>query len=269
MGIQALLSDPIAYLKSILLILPAILPALILHECAHGYVAYRLGDPTAKMMGRLSLNPLKHLDPVGTLCMVFIGLGWAKPVPINPRYFRHPRRDDLLVSLAGITANLIMFLIGCVAMLIFVIVGLKAVPADMWYRSGEYLVQLDDTLYRVALSDVALYPAAMSEYLITPYLGGAWGVVYEIVANFVYINLGLAIFNLLPVPPLDGYHVFNDLLLKKSLYASPRAARIGQGVLLVLVWTGALSRVLGVVEDGVMNGVGRVFLLFFRLLKLG
>ena len=75
--------------------------------------------------------------------------------------------------------------------------------------------------------------------------------VYEIVANFVYINLGLAIFNLLPVPPLDGYHVFNDLLLKKSLYASPRAARIGQGVLLVLVWTGALSRVLGVVEDGV------------------
>ena len=128
---------------------------------------------------------------------------------------------------------------------------------------------MDKTLYRVALSDVALYPAAMSEYLITPYLGGAWGVVYEIVANFVYINLGLAIFNLLPVPPLDGYHVFNDLLLKKSLYASPRAARIGQGVLLVLVWTGALSRVLGVVEDGVMNGVGRVFLLFFRLLKLG
>ena len=116
---------------------------------------------------------------------------------------------------------------------------------------------------------MALYPAAMSEYLITPYLGGAWGVIYEIVANFVYINLGLAIFNLLPVPPLDGYHVFNDLLLKKSLYASPRAARIGQGVLLVLVWTGALSRVLGVIEDGVMNGVGRVFLLFFRLMNLG
>ena len=175
MGIQALLSDPIAYIKSVLLILPAVLPALILHECAHGYVAYRLGDPTAKMMGRLSLNPLRHLDPVGTLCMIFIGLGWAKPVPINPGYFRHPRRDDLLVSLAGITANLIMFLTGCVAMLIFVIVGLKAVPADMWYRSGEYLVQMDKTLYRVALSDVALYPAAMSEYLISPYLGSAWG----------------------------------------------------------------------------------------------
>ena len=269
MGIQALLSDPIAYLKSILLILPAVLPALVLHECAHGYVAYRLGDPTAKAMGRLSLNPLKHLDPLGTLCMVFIGLGWAKPVPIDPRYFRHPRRDDLLVSLAGIAANLLMFLGGCIVMLVFVTVGLKAVPEDMWYRSGEYLVQLDDTLYRVALSDVALYPTAMSEYLITPYLGSVWGVVYEIVANFVCINLGLAIFNLLPVPPLDGYHVFNDLLLKKSLYASPRAARIGQGILLVLVWTGALSKVLGVIEDSVMSGVGRVFMFFFQLLNIG
>ena len=116
MGITELLNDPIQYIFSLLPLIPAILPALILHEVAHGYMAYRLGDPTAKLMGRLSLNPLKHLDPLGTLSMFLIGLGWAKPVPVDPRFFRHPRRDDFLVSIAGITANLIMFLIGCVLM---------------------------------------------------------------------------------------------------------------------------------------------------------
>ncbi len=268
MGIQALLSDPVAYIKSILLILPAVLPALILHECAHGYAAYRLGDPTAKLLGRLSLNPLRHLDPLGTLCMVFIGLGWAKPVPINPGNFRHPRRDDLIVSVAGIVANLIMFLLGCAALLIILLIGLKAVPQAMWYTADEFLVELSGTLYRVSLSDVALYPSIMSHYLITPYLGRVAGVFYEIIANFVYINLGLALFNLLPVPPLDGYHVFNDLLLKKSLYATKRAAQIGQGILLLLVWTGALSKVLGLAEDAVMSLVGRAFMLVFRLASL-
>lgn len=265
MDIQALLSDPVSYIKSILLILPAVLPALILHECAHGYAAYRLGDPTAKLMGRLSLNPLKHLDPLGTLCMVFIGLGWAKPVPVNPRYFRHPRRDDLIVSLSGIAANIAMFLIGCLAMMAMLLFGLRAVPQDMWY-AGDFLVAIDNTLYRVSLSDAALYAMSMGEYLITPYLGRAMGIVYEIIVNFTAINLGLALFNLLPVPPLDGSHVLNDLLLKRPLFASRRTALMGQGVLLLLVWTGALSKVLNIAMSAIMSGIGHGYLVLFRFI---
>ncbi|MBO4299759.1 MAG: site-2 protease family protein [Clostridia bacterium] len=264
MGIQALLSDPLSYLKDILYILPAILPALVLHECAHGWVAFRLGDPTAKMMGRLTLNPLKHLDPVGTLCMVFLGLGWARPVPVNPRYFRNLRRDDLLVSLAGITANLIMFFIGCLLVLFFLIAGLRAIPEDMLYGSGEYLAEVEGALYRVGFADVAAYPLSMKDYLIAPYLGGVWGVVYEIAVNFTLVNLALAIFNLIPIPPLDGYHVLNDIILKRPLFASPQVARIGQGAMLLLLWTGYLGKALSAVENWVIGGVGAGFAGVFR-----
>ncbi len=263
MGIQALLSDPLGYLKNILMLLPAVLPALVLHECAHGWVAYRLGDPTAKMLGRLSLNPLKHLDPLGTLSMVFLGLGWAKPVPVNPRYFRNLRRDDQLVSIAGITANLIMFLVGCLLIMAMLIFGLRAIPDAMRYGSGQYLVKADGALWRVAFSDVASYPMSMREYLIEPYLGTTLGILYEMLVNFAMVNLGLAIFNLLPIPPLDGYHVFNDIVLRGSLFASPEVTRIGQMVMLALLWTGVLSRILGTVETWVLGGVGQAFAAMF------
>ena len=268
MGIQALLSDPLSYIRQILLMLPAILPALVLHECAHGWVAYKLGDPTAKMLGRLSLNPLKHLDPVGTLSLVFLGLGWARPVPVNPRYFKNLRRDDLMVSLAGITANLIMFLMGCLMVLAFLAAGLRAVPQDMLYGTSGYLVRLDDGLYSIAFSDVAAYPLSMSEVLIAPYLGTVWGLIYEIVVNFTLINLGLAIFNLIPIPPLDGYHVLNDVILRRPLFASRQAAYMGQGVMLVLLWTGVLGKGLSAVEDFILGGVGAVFAGIFRLAGL-
>ena len=114
--ISQLRSDPVAALASMLISIPAILIALTLHEIAHGYVAKRCGDPTAEMLGRLSLNPLHHLDPIGTLCMLIFGFGWAKPVPINPRNFKNYRRDDLLVSLAGITVNLLLFFFATLLM---------------------------------------------------------------------------------------------------------------------------------------------------------
>ena len=264
MGIQALLSDPLGYLRNVLLMLPAIIPALVLHECAHGWVAYKLGDPTAKMMGRLTLNPLKHLDPIGTLSLVFLGLGWARPVPVNPRYFKNLRRDDLMVSLAGITANLIMFLIGCLMVLAFLIAGIRAVPNDMLYGASEYLVEMSDGMYRVAFAEVAAYPLSMGEWLIEPYLGGVWGVLYEMAVNFTLINLGLAIFNLIPIPPLDGYHVLNDVILKRPLFASLQAARIGQGIMILLLWTGALGKVLSTVENWIIGGVGSAFGGVFR-----
>ena len=82
--------------------------ALTVHEYSHGYAAYRMGDPTAKSLGRLTLNPLKHLDPIGALCMIFFRFGWAKPVPINPRYFKNPKRGFAIVALSGPVANLIL-----------------------------------------------------------------------------------------------------------------------------------------------------------------
>ena len=228
MGIQALFTDPIQYLRDLLITLPAILPALILHECAHGWVAYKLGDPTAKMMGRLSLDPRKHLDPIGTVSMVLIGLGWARPVPVNPRYFKHPRRDDFLVSIAGITANLIMFLLGILAYM---------------------------------LLQVAAYHGMDQS-------AGLWDTLYEIIIRFFYINLGLAVFNLIPIPPLDGYHVLNDLILGRRLFASAQAAQIGRLAMFALLLSGVLGEALSKVEtwivDGVLNGV----IALFRLIGL-
>ena len=94
---EELTNDPSGTLITLAYVAVCILFSLILHECAHGWVAYKCGDPTAKMLGRLTLNPAKHLDPFGTICMVFLHVGWAKPVPVNPRNFRHFRRDYILV----------------------------------------------------------------------------------------------------------------------------------------------------------------------------
>lgn len=220
MGITELFSDPLTYLKSILLMLPAILPALVLHEYAHAWVANRLGDPTPRMLGRLTLNPINHIDPIGLGCLVLIGLGWAKPVPINPRYYKHPRRDDLLVSLAGITMNLILFVIGCLLLVVMIVLNAYGhISIDIYHARG------------------AMY------YL------------YQIVVNFAWLNLSLAVFNLLPIPPLDGYHVLNDLVLKKSLFASGQAVRIGQGIMLLLLVTGVLNQPLYAAKSWLFNGL--------------
>ena len=99
------------FLISTLLSLPIVFLALSVHETAHGYVAYKLGDPTARNLGRLTLNPIKHIDPIGFICMVLCGYGWAKPVPVNTRYFKKPKRDMALTGLAGPLSNLILAII--------------------------------------------------------------------------------------------------------------------------------------------------------------
>ena len=104
MLLYQLLKDPI----QLILVLPCILVSLTFHEWAHGYAAYKCGDMTAKMYGRLSLNPLAHLDPVGSVCMLLFGFGWAKPVPVNTRNFRHPKRDFAIVAAAGPLMNLLL-----------------------------------------------------------------------------------------------------------------------------------------------------------------
>ena len=115
-------------LIEILLAIPAALIALCVHEYAHGYVAYRLGDPTARSLGRLSLNPLRHLDPIGTLFMLIFHFGWAKPVPINPRYFKDPRKGMALTAAAGPISNILLAF--CFALLFKLSFDLMIEPAE-------------------------------------------------------------------------------------------------------------------------------------------
>lgn len=268
-----LLADPRATLLFFLLALPGRMLAISAHEAAHGWMAERCGDPTARMLGRVTLNPLKHLDPVGLFCMLVFGIGWAKPVPVNPRNFRgNYRKCDLLVSIAGVTMNLIMFLLGCIAMYIFIAAALAAVPYEMFYTGASEVVRtvyegvpaLISGEYWIGMSDLMGYGVSLSDFLIVPVFGRTVGYVYEMLAYFVTTNLVLAVFNLIPLPPLDGYHVLNDLVLKGKLYASGKAAQIGQAVLYIGLFSGVLTDVLGKVYGFVLDGVGQIATMVFR-----
>jgi len=213
----SLLENPLEFLRSLAYTLPVIFVSLTFHEWGHAYMAYRLGDPTAKNMGRLMLNPIRHIDPIGLLCMIFLRVGWAKPVPIDPRYFKNPRRDDFLVSIAGVTMNFILFLISSIVLL----------SLQVFATPAAYVV--------------------------------------EVLSLFVFINAALMIFNLLPIPPLDGYHVLNDLILKRPLFANVQAARIGMVALLVLVWSGVIGKVLTVCVSGMFNGMAWLYFQVFSM----
>ena len=241
--LQSLLENPMEYLTQLVLRLPAVLIAICMHESAHGWVANRCGDPTARLMGRITLNPVKHFDPVGMLCLVFFGVGWAKPVPINPLHFRNYRKDDLKVSLAGVTMNLILALVFLIpAYAVFI-------RAFSPFREIYYLPD----------GDLAWLQNALVDYRpISEMWGSVPAGLYEVLANVVLVNLSLAIFNLIPLPPLDGYHVLNDLVLKRPLFASPRAAMAGQGILILLMVTDILPWFLGWALSGVLSGVGHV-----------
>ena len=270
--IQELFSDPKGVLLVLLLALPGRLLAIAAHESAHGWVADRCGDPTARLMGRITLNPLKHFDLVGTLCMVLFGFGWAKPVPVNPLNFRHYRKDDLKVSLAGATMNLTLFFGGCIVMYGMLWLALKQLPYQSSLRSTGALFRttvdgvpaLCDAQYWYDVADCLRYPWGLWDVLIAPVFGQTVGYLYQMLYYFVSVNLVLAVFNLIPIPPLDGYHVLNDLVLKRPLFADRKAQGIGMAVMLVAVYTGVLSKALNVVYDFVLSGVGGAMMSLFR-----
>ena len=174
--------------------IPAILFSLSFHEMAHAYVSYKLGDPTAKNMGRLTLNPLKHLDPLGTLMLIIsiysgFGFGWAKPVPIDPSYYKNYKRGTVLVSLAGPVSNLILAFIFSIPM---AVIGMReGVRADDLYNSAY-----------------GIFGQGLSAEII----------IFNFSRFFYMINIGLAIFNILPVPPLDGSKILTAVLPARQYF---------------------------------------------------
>lgn len=187
-------------------------PALVcitLHEISHGLVAYGLGDPTAKNAGRLTLNPIKHLDIFGFLMLVVAHVGWAKPVPVDMRYFKHPKRGMALTALAGPVSN---FLITAVVMLLF---GF-------------------------------LYPFASAK-------GKAHGLGMELLYLTGYLSLGLGLFNLLPIPPLDGSKVLFSLLPDSVYWKLMRYERYGMILLIALAYFGVTGSFLSNIIDTVFD----------------
>lgn len=190
-----------ASIRDIALLVPGFLLAITIHEYAHGYMAYRLGDPTAKLAGRLTFNPISHLDPFGTLAIVLAGIGWAKPVPVDPRYLKSPRRDMLWISLGGPAANMI----GAVALaLLFHL---------MIFSFGGAVIRMSPILFPFAL----------------------------ILIRAVEINIMLAIFNLVPIPPLDGAGILAGLLPRYLAYQFEKLQPYGFILLLILLLSGALG----------------------------
>lgn len=185
-----------------ILVVPVLL-AITFHELAHGWVADRLGDPTPRVMGRLSLNPLKHLDLVGTLVFFFTRMiGWAKPVPINPYNFRNPRKDMMWVALAGPFTNLVLAALSAIAYK-----ALRDIPLTAGSMGGLQLIHPILLMARVS----------------------------------VIINVGLAIFNVIPVPPLDGSRVVTGLLPPRLAHAYSRIEPYGFVILILLIFTGVVD----------------------------
>jgi Zn-dependent protease len=197
--------------------IPVFLLALTIHEVAHGWVADRLGDPTARLQGRLTLNPLAHLDPIGALAFVLIGFGWAKPVPVGVRGLRNPRRDMMLVALAGPISNL---LLAVGAAFVY-----RMVPWNAFGREWAWLI----------------IPAL------------------HLLQAGVWVNVMLAVFNLLPIPPLDGSRVMSGLLPLRQAIAYDRLEPYGFLIIFVLFFSGVMDPVFGVAIRSVTTALFRMW----------
>ena len=249
--INDLTTNPSATLITLAYVAFCILFSLILHECAHGWVALKCGDPTAKMLGRLTLNPLKHLDPIGTICMLFLHVGWAKPVPINPRNFRRFRRDYILVSLAGIITNLLLFLLSLIISAL--LCKFMYDPELLEYAREKGLQNNLLDIYHMIFPN-AVYGGVFD--IVSPNVraGCEWMLyVQRLFLMLAQMNLGLAIFNLIPVPPLDGYRFLDMFVFKGRLAMERSTMNIIQIAFLVICMSGLLSNFLGTVNGAVFG----------------
>lgn len=250
--IQTLFSNPALFFRLTLYRVPALLLTLCCHEWAHAYVANRCGDPTARVLGRMTLDPRRHLDPIGTILMITAGFGWAKPVPVNPNNYRNRIADDVKVSLAGIVTNLLLFLLFTA-----LTVSLNSFlwQPDFIRQNGgsSAFLQLFGYNYLLVYPDV--FTSDMMRH--------AWlAPVMAFITIAAQMNLMVAIFNLLPIPPLDGYHVVNDLLLRGRLNITPQMAQIGMMAIMLLSFTtDILSEAISFVATHVHSGVLSLFLI--------
>ncbi len=206
------------WLMHIAIVLPGVIIGLSFHEFAHAAMANALGDPTAKNQGRLTVNPMAHFDPFGFLALIFLGFGWGVPVPVNPYNLKKQRRDDILISIAGVCMN---FAIAVIFAAIYLIM----------FKRGFY-PSLD---------------------------AGMGGVLSLLVISIMQINLVLLVFNLFPIPPLDGYHVVAQIFKFSN---TPFAAKIEEHGFLILI----LLLILGVVDLILSPAVGALTGAIFSVL---
>ena len=181
-------------MEVLVILLPILIFSLCFHEFSHGYIAYKLGDHTAARNGRLTLNPLAHLDPIGSLMILFVGFGWAKPVPVNPVNFSNPRVDMMKVAFAGPASNLILAFTGGLIMRFFNFVG---------FMQSEMFIQ---TLYL-----------------------------------FIFINISLAVFNMIPVAPLDGSQIFGNMISKNNPELAWKLQMYGPKILMGIILIGMVT----------------------------
>ncbi len=207
------------FIYQLIYTLPAVLIAISMHEFAHGYVSYKLGDPTPEQSGRLTLNPLAHLDPLGALALLVFKFGWAKPVGVNPYYYKNKKKGMVMVSLAGPIMNFTL------AFLSIAIMGI------ILKTTGGYV------------GNFVFYIFNFLNYL------------------FI-INIGLGVFNLIPVPPLDGSKVLGAVLPTDKYFKYMKYEKYGMGILLALLYFNVLSlplnAVLGSISNIMWNVVGFV-----------
>ncbi len=188
---------------SVIVIIFLILP---LHEYAHGYVAYKLGDYTAKLNGRLTLDPIASIDPIGALGILLFGFGWAKPVPVNPSNFKNPKRDMALTALAGPVANLLAAIVGALILnVIYLFNGVIPLQVLLWIKM-------------------------FFQY-------------------YIMINIGLAVFNLIPLPPLDGSRILAAFIPDNIVYKYYQNQNIIMIIVFVLLFTGILSVPLSYIQS--------------------
>ena len=182
------------HIDILIILLPTLVFSLCCHEFSHGYIAYKLGDQTAARSGRLTLNPLHHLDPVGSLMILLVGFGWAKPVPVNPVNFKNPRFDMIKVAFAGPASNLILALFG----------GILFRITNVIYISNN-------------------------------------SIIIQVLYYFMVINIALAVFNMLPIAPLDGSQIFGSIISKYNPKLAWQLQNYGPKVLLAIIMIGIIT----------------------------
>ncbi|MBQ6402033.1 MAG: site-2 protease family protein [Firmicutes bacterium] len=197
------MTDPMTWIRDKIVIVPAIFIGLTFHEFAHAFVADKLGDSTPRQQGRVTLNPLAHIDWVGLLCLFFVGFGWGQPVQIDPRQFKHPRRDEFLVSIAGVTMNFLLAIVfALISKLVLVIFGTS------WANSGF----------------------GVSVWMMLEYV--------------IIINLVLMVFNLIPVPPLDGFNILAQIIGFGQTELYWKIYTYGNWILIALIVFGVTGRII-------------------------